>query len=315
MPITYATFLISALAISGIPLTSGFLSKDGILSGTFAFGSLTGHWLFPAVGFFVALLTAFYMFRLVILTFHGEPKNKEKYEHARESSFVMVLPLVVLAGLSFFFWYTPNPIDPEAGWFYSDWIETPVLHTPESERFDFMRADAVGTEPVEHGIMYSQTYTDALHHAHGTAVILSLLVAISGILLAFVMYQWKKISADKLAERFKPLYKFSLNKWYFDEFYDKTFVAGTLWLARFCGKFDLKVIDGIVDGSAAVTKAVSKFIGKFDNIVIDGLVNLTAYLSGFIGLLFRRLQTGKVQTYIVLVIFSLVILLFLFKSI
>ncbi len=129
------------------------------------------------------------------------------------------------------------------------------------------------------------------------------------------MYQWKKISPDKLAERFKPLYKFSLNKWYFDEFYDKTFVAGTLGLARFIAKFDLKVIDGIVDGSAAVTKAFSKFIGKFDNIVIDGLVNLSAYLSGFIGLLFRRLQTGKVQTYIVLVVFSLVILLYLFKSI
>lgn len=315
MPITYATFLISALAISGIPLTSGFLSKDGILSGTFAFGSLTGHWLFPAVGFFVALLTAFYMFRLVILTFHGEPKNKDKYEHARESSFVMVFPLVVLAGLSFFFWYTPNPIDPEAGWFYSDWIGTPELHTPESERFEFMRPDVVGTESGEHGVMYSQKYTNALHHAHGTAVVLSLLVAISGILLAFVMYQWKKISADKLAERFKPLYKFSLNKWYFDEFYDKTFVAGTLGLARFLAKFDLKVIDGIVDGSATVTKAFSRFAGKFDNIVVDGLVNLMAYLSGIIGLLFRRFQTGKVQTYIVLVVFSLVILLFLFKSI
>ncbi len=316
MPITYATFLISSLAISGIPLTSGFLSKDGILSGTFAFGSLTGHWLFPAVGFFVALLTAFYMFRLVILTFHGEPKNKEKYDHAHESGFNMAFPLVVLAGLSFFIWYTPNPIDPEAGWFYSDWIETPVLHTPESERFDFMMADVVSADHGEqHEVMYSETYTSALHNAHGTAVILSLFVAISGILLAFVMYQWKKISADKLAERFKPLYKFSLNKWYFDEFYDKTFVAGTLGLARFLAKFDLKVIDGIVDGSATVTKAFSRFAGKFDNIVVDGLVNLMAYLSGFIGLLFRRFQTGKVQTYLVLVVFSLVILLFLFKSI
>ena len=71
LPLTYATFLIASLALSGIPLTSGFLSKDGILQGTFAFGSLTGYWLFPAVGFVVAMLTAFYMFRLIILTFHG----------------------------------------------------------------------------------------------------------------------------------------------------------------------------------------------------------------------------------------------------
>ncbi|HEY7751526.1 MAG TPA: NADH-quinone oxidoreductase subunit L, partial [Ignavibacteriaceae bacterium] len=146
MPITYVTFLISSLAISGIPLTSGFLSKDGILSGSFAFASLTGHWLFPLVGFFVALLTAFYMFRLVILTFHGEPKNKEKYEHAHESKIAMSLPLIVLAVLSFFFWYTPNPLSPDAGWVYGNWIKNPVQYTPESVRFDFMKPDGAPAE-------------------------------------------------------------------------------------------------------------------------------------------------------------------------
>jgi NADH-quinone oxidoreductase subunit L len=112
----------------------------------------------------------------------------------------------------------------------------------------------------------------------------------------------------------KPLYTFSFNKWYFDELYHKTFVAGTLGLARLAAWFDLKVIDGIVDGSAEVTKAFSKSIGWFDDKVIDGLVNFTAGLSGFIGAVFSRFQTGKVQTYIIMVIFSLVILLFLFKS-
>ena len=76
MPITYYTFLIYTLAISGIPLTSGFLSKDSILAGAFAFGKLSGHTAIPLIGFFVAGLTAFYMFRLLILTFHGEPKRK-----------------------------------------------------------------------------------------------------------------------------------------------------------------------------------------------------------------------------------------------
>ena len=313
MPVTYAAFLISSLAISGIPLTSGFLSKDGILSGSFAFASLTGHWLFPLVGFFVAMLTAFYMFRLVILTFHGQPRNKEKYEHAHESKIAMALPLVVLSVLSFYIWYTPNPLSPDAGWFYSDWIKNPVLHTPESVRFDFMKPGGI-ILPGEHKEMYSQTYETAFHHSHNISVILSLTVAILGILLAFFMYQWKKINADSLAVKFKPLYNFSLNKWYFDEFYDKVFVAGTLTISRISGWFDLKVIDGIVDGSATVTKAFSRFIGVFDNVVIDGLVNLTAWISGFIGIFFRKFQTGKVQTYIVLGIFSLVILLFLFKS-
>jgi NADH-quinone oxidoreductase subunit L len=317
MPITYATFLFSSIAISGIPLTSGFLSKDGILSGSFAFASLTGHWLFPFVGFLVAMMTAFYMFRLVILTFHGEPRNKEKYDHAHESGFTMAMPLVVLSVLSLFFWYTPNPMSPDAGWFYTKWIHQPVLYTPQESRFDFMKTDEAALESgsVNHEIMYSETYTEALHHSHGTAVILSILMAISGILLAFTMYQWKKISADKLAERFKPLYTFSYNKWYFDELYNKTFVAGTLALSSMVAWFDRVVVDGIVDGSATVTKAVSSFVGKFDNIVVDGLVNFMAYLSAFIGLIFRRFQTGKVQTYIIMVIFSIVILLFLFNRI
>jgi len=140
-------------------------------------------------------------------------------------------------------------------------------------------------------------------------------MAVSGILLAFAMYQWKKISADKLAERFKPLYTFSLNKWYFDELYDKTFVAGTLGLSQLVAWFDRVIVDGIVDGTATVTKAVSSFVGKFDNVVVDGLVNSVAGLSAFIGLMLRKLQTGKVQTYIIMVIFSIVILLFLFNRI
>jgi NADH-quinone oxidoreductase subunit L len=173
---------------------------------------------------------------------------------------------------------------------------------------------ALTRSSAEHPVMYSETYTEALHHAHGNAVILSLLVAVSGILLAFVMYQWKKISADNLAERLKPLYNFSLNKWYFDELYHKTFVAGTLGLSWLVAWFDRVVVDGIVDGSATVTKIFSSIVGWFDNHVVDGLVNFMAYLSAFIGLIFRRFQTGKVQTYIIMVIFSIVILLFLFKS-
>ncbi len=319
MPITYASFLISALAISGIPLTSGFLSKDGILAGSYAFASLTGHWFFPAVGFFVAALTAFYMFRLLILTFHGKPRNQEKYDHAHESKFAMAMPLVVLSMLSIFIWYTPNPFNPEAGAFLSKWVKVPELSVPDNARYDFMKSDVkadigkeVGVEEPE--VIFSSAYTEAMHHVHYPAMFLSLFLAGFGILLAFSMYQWQKISADKLAEKLKPLYLLSLNKWYFDELYDATFVAGTIGLSRFLAWFDLFFIDGIVNGSASVTKGLSRFSGKFDSVVVDGLVNFMAYLSGFVGLIFRRFQTGKVQTYIVLVIFSLVILMFLFKS-
>jgi NADH-quinone oxidoreductase subunit L len=316
MPLTYYTFLIASLAISGIPLTSGFLSKDGILAGSFAFANLTGHWLFPIVGFFVAMLTAFYMFRLIILTFHGEPKDREKYDHAHESKFVMVMPLVVLAGLSFFLWYTPNPANPNDGWVLSEWIKAPELYTPESTRYDFMIPDEESISQIgtSSEIMYSKKYEEAIHAVHYPAMILSLLMAGIGILIAFLFYQWKKISADKLAERFRSLYSWSLNKWHFDELYDATVVAGTVGLSRMLGAFDLKFIDGIVNGAATITRGFSSFIGKFDNVVVDGLVNFMAYLSGFIGLIFRRFQTGKVQTYLIFVLISIVLLLFLFKS-
>ncbi len=318
MPITYATFLIASLAISGIPLTSGFLSKDGILQSSFAFGSLTGHWIFAFVGFLVALLTAFYMFRLLILTFHGTPRDQHKYEHAHESSFSMAMPLVVLAVLSIFIWYTPNPFNPEQGSILSSWIKNPQLVTPQDTRFNFMKSDVPNTITTNKaseasGIMYSEVYNNAIEEAHIPALTLSLILASLGIFIAFVFYQWKKVDVDKMVNSIKPLYNLSYNKWYFDEIYDATIVALTLLLSKFLAWFDLTVIDGIVNGTAAITLEVSKWSGKFDNVVVDGFVNAMAYISGFIGLIFRRFQTGKVQTYIVLVIFSLVILLFIFK--
>jgi NADH-quinone oxidoreductase subunit L len=221
--------------------------------------------------------------------------------------------------LSIFIWYTPNPFNAEAGVFMSKWIKVPEISVPDNTRYDFMKSDVKADageqiEVKEPEVIFSSAYTEAMHHAHYPAMFLSLFVAGLGILFAFTMYQWKKISADNLAEKLRPLYLLSLNKWYFDEFYDATFVAGTIGLSKLLAWFDLFFIDGIVNGSATVTKALSMFSGKFDNVVVDGLVNFMAYLSGFVGLIFRRFQTGKVQTYIVLVIFSLVILLFLFKS-
>lgn len=314
LPVTYWTFLISTLAISGIPLTSGFLSKDGILAGTLAFGKLTGHWLIPIVGFSVAALTAFYMFRLVILTFHGEPRDHHKFEHAHESPLVMTAPLVVLAVLSIFIFYTPNPISPDDGWFMKSWVKSPTQVVPDNTRFHHMIESSEEEKLEVHGeIVHSVEYTEAMHWAHYPAMLLSLFVAGLGILFAFLFYYWKKISADKLADKIKPLYNGSLNKWYIDEFYDKTAIAGTLGFSSILAWFDQKIIDGIVNGSAWVTKKISYLSGLFDTYVVDGFVNFTAFFSGFVGFSFKKLQTGKVQTYIVFVVFSVVILLLLFK--
>ncbi len=316
LPITYYTFLTATLAISGVPFFSGFLSKDGLLLGTYAFGSLTGHILIPIFGFTVVILTAFYMFRLVILTFHGKPRNQEKYDHAHESPKVMTIPMIVLAVLSFFFWYSGNPFSAESGWFISKWIHTPHSVVPQAMRFNFMRTGAAASahfEGAHEVITHSPMYMEALHHAHYPAMIISILFAGLGILLAYLIYQWKKIDADKLAETYSWFYKFSLNKWYFDEFYHATFVAGTIGLGKVLAWFDTYIVDGLVNGAAWLTRQVSAFSGLFDTYVVDGLVNFTAFFSGFIGLGLKKIQTGRVQTYVVFAVFSILILLLILR--
>jgi len=120
MPVTYWTFLVATLALAGVPLTSGFISKDAILAGSLAFAKLhPQHWPLAVFGFGAAALTAFYMFRLVFLTFHGEHKGKpEEYALFQENKLNLTGPLLVLSSLSVFFFYSPNPTDAAKGWFY-----------------------------------------------------------------------------------------------------------------------------------------------------------------------------------------------------
>jgi NADH-quinone oxidoreductase subunit L len=292
MPVTYWTFLIYTLAISGIPLTSGFLSKDSILAGTLAFGGLTGHYLIPIIGFLVAGVTAFYMFRLVILTFMGEHTQSERVELIHESPKIMTVPLMILAALSLFFFYSLNPLDAAHGW-VTESVARPETVVPAS-------VAAPSTEVFE----------EAHHHAHYPAMALSLAVAGLGILVAFATYRWKKINADNVAQSMSGLHKFLLNKWYFDELYAVIAVGATLRLAAILRWFDNTIIDGIVNGSGWLTRVTSTISGWFDNWVIDGAVNAVAYVSGFFGIALKKTQTGKIQTYAALAVFGVMVLYF-----
>ncbi len=296
MPVTYLTFLIFTLAISGVPFTSGFLSKDEILAGTLGFASVTGHYLVPVLAFLVAGLTAFYMFRLLILTFHGDHADSSRENDIHESPGVMTIPLIIFAALSLWFFYSFNPFGASSGWFYAA-IERPMSVVPSV------------VQPVA-----AEVFKDAVHHAHTLAMVLSILIAGLGILFAFVVYHFRRVDADRLKNAAGPLYDFSYNKLYFDEMYDRSVVGGTMGLSNLSKWFDDTIIDGIVNGSAAITRWWSAFTGRFDNVVIDGLVNFSAYFTGFIGLILRKFQTGKVQTYIVFVIFSIIVFFFIFRT-
>ncbi|SMO64524.1 NADH-quinone oxidoreductase subunit L [Fodinibius sediminis] len=294
MPVTYYTFLMFTLAISGIPLTSGFLSKDEILAGTLAYSTLNGHWLLPLLGFVVAGMTAFYMFRLLLLTFHGNPSDRERISAIKESPLVMTLPLIVLATVSLFVFYSFNPFGAADGWLYQA-IERPISMVPNM------------LQPVDAGI-----FEEAVHHIHGTAMVLSILFALSGILLAIGMYYWKKIKAENLVQRTGVLYDLSFNSWYFDELYDRIFVSGLFLLTRISKWFDEHIIDAIVNSSAWVSRGIASVAGLFDTNIVDGLVHATAASADRAGSMLSKIQTGKIQTYLVYVIFSFLVLFILF---
>ena len=294
MPFTYATFLVFTLAISGIPLTSGFLSKDEILAGSLAFSSINGHWLLPVIGFAVAGLTAFYMFRLLLLTFHGKPSNQKRIEGITESPLVMTIPLVVLATISLFVFYSFNPFGAADGWFFAA-IERPMSIVPEL------------MQPAGNALFH-----DVLHNVHGTAMILSILIAAAGILMAFAVYHWKKISADTLSQKAGVLYSGASNLWFFDQIYDRIFVKGLFLLTIISKWVDENIIDAIVNGTAVVTKGISGISGWIDNNIVDGLVNATATTADRAGGLLSHVQTGRLQTYLVYIVFSFLVLFILF---
>jgi NADH-quinone oxidoreductase subunit L len=351
MPITFVTFLIATLAIAGVPFFSGFYSKDMILGAALEFGMRKPQHMVLFLGaIFTAGLTAFYMFRVVILTFFGAPKDHHKFDHAHESPPSMWIPLVILAGLSFSFWYSgwfgtliqkPKSVAnlagisapakvatmehaavmapaPEVGSAASHGTSGPV-ETPHAAR------PAVQGEPQEgapHGVTPGQAVHGApdaghdahlAHTAHAVAMYSSVAVGTLGIFLAFVVYFFGWINPDRVANAVKPLYNFLLNKWYFDELYDATVINGSIAFSRFLAWFDLHVVDGLVNLTAQLGVFVSFLVGKFDNYVVDGAVNGLASATTGSGSLLRRLQTGKLYHY-VFVLAGGAVVIFLIKA-
>lgn len=303
MPLTFATFFLATVALSGVPLTSGFMSKDAILAGALGFGFFEHpqHILLPVLGFAAAGLTAYYMFRLIFLTFYGTPKSEKVTELAHESPRVMTVPLIVLASLSVWFFYSPNPFG--EGWFHQ------LVQKPEQVALASGHAalPVAGTEEVRAAAGH-----DAAHRAHYPAMAMSILIAAGGIYLGYKRYYNRRQemidSEAALLER-SLLFRQLHNKWYFDEIYQATFVRGLLAVRMAFNRFDARVVDGLVNLSASATTVLARLDGHFDNWVVDGLVNGVAGVVTRAGAALRRVQTGRLQTYVVLVLFGILVLM------
>ena len=249
MPATYGTFLIATIAIAGIPGFSGFFSKDEILWQAFS-NPLHGNvnMLIWGLGACAALLTAFYMFRLVFMTFHGTCRIKPGAEKAlHESPFVIVFPLIVLAILSIVGGYIglPKLIGDLVGGVpnYLEHYLSPVFANAN----EYMHAHA------HHG--------EHSHSLEWGLMGVSVVIALVGITIAYMLYIVNPEIPRKFTNAFPGLHRAVYNKWYIDELYDFIFINPCKALGRFLWKgFDVVVIDGIVNGVAQAVMGVGGVI-------------------------------------------------------
>ena len=330
MPITFITMLIATLSISGVPfIFSGFWSKDAILGGVLGRAmewNSPHYYILFGMALLAAGITAFYMFRLIFMTFFGEPRNKEMHDMAHESPLVMTVPLIVLALLSFpavnILWFNEDYVKPPSQPYMPNTTQHAYV-SPDTKTGDvnfgislFGVSEAVAAED-EGGQDTEQGADDAPNGhgpAHTIAMVLSICVAGLGILLSWLFYHRRRFSGEVVATTFRPVYNLFWNKYYFDEFYNGVLVALTVWQSKLFAKFDGTVVDGIVNGVGMVTRNIfAASIGFFDNRIVDGLVNRVAGVTWAAGGRIRRIQTGAIQTYLFVVLGGIVLIILIFR--
>jgi NADH-quinone oxidoreductase subunit L len=329
MPVTFVTMMLGTLAIAGIPPMAGFFSKDEILYQAFLHNRLL--WVVAAV---TALLTAFYMFRLMLLTFYGTYRgpawaraaspaaaaqaaahgvahphdahahgqaHKDDHEvshgkadagHAwhgpHESPAPMTFPLMALA----------------IGAIVAGFIGVPHALGGSNAIERFLEPSFTVEGPAVHEV----TPAVAAHASGGAALGLmffSVLIAVAGILTARHFYLAHPELPNQLAARWRGAYALLYHKYFVDELYDASAIRGTFAAARALFTFDRRIVDGAVDGSASLTQIASWFSHMSDKYVVDGGVNLLAWTVGRSSFLLRRIQTGLVQNYALLMVLGL----------
>lgn len=269
--ITYWTFLIAALSISGIPPFSGFFSKDEILLSCY---HSKNNFIFVG-SLFCAFLTSFYMFRMFFIVFSGEIRQRNHHPH--ESPPVMTIPLIILAIFSAI----------------SGVFGSPFMHH-----------------------WFQRFITKKEIFLHPSISIMSFSTILSGlaILLAWCIYDKKIISLSFVKNRpWNYIYLLLKNKYYIDEIYMFVLIRPFLKVSSCLANFDLKIIDGIVNLFGFITVKLSLLYNLFDIYIVDGLVNLIGWTTRKSGEIFKFLQTGILQNYILFLIIGVILFVYIFK--
>jgi NADH-quinone oxidoreductase subunit L len=287
LPWTYWTMFIATFAISGIPPFAGFFSKDEILWRAWS----NGHQIVWFMLWFGAGMTAFYMFRLLFLTFWGEERmDDHTRHHIHESPRNVVYPLAALAVLSTIGGFVGFP-----GWSgisnkFEHFLE-PVLRVPES------------ADPVAHAAGQELLFTS-----------LSVGIALLGIYIAYRFYVAQPGTADRFVEKVKGLYRLVYRKYYVDEIYDALFVNRTKDLGNACFYVDSHFVDGAVNGAARTTRGTATLSRLFDSYVVDGLVNLVGWFNMLLNRIVTSFQTGLVQRYALVAVLGILVFIVIFYN-
>jgi NADH-quinone oxidoreductase subunit L len=323
LPVTFATMMLGMLAIAGIFPFSGFFSKDEIL-----FRAFVANKAVWAIAVVTAGMTAFYMYRLMAMTFfgayrgpawesvshpppvaHGHAAAPAADLHAHgghgawhgphESPSPMTFPLQVLAVGA----VVAGLVGVPAALGGPNTIEKFLEPSFTAQHEGGATAGAVDSVDV------AQSHGEGEPHVSATIerglMVFSLAIAIGGILLARKFYVTSPDIADGLAERWAGAHRVLSNKYYVDELYDATVISGTFSAGSSLWTFDRKAIDGVVNGSGWITIVSAWFSGLTDRTVVDGLVNLIGRICERGSFWFRRVQTGLVQNYAMLMLFGI----------
>ena len=237
IPITYVVMWIGSLALAGVYPFAGYYSKDAILEAAYASGSFTGMYGFWC-GLIAAGLTAFYSWRLLILTFHGAPRaDQHTMDHVHESPAVMTVPLILLAVGAVV-----------TGFMFRDQLL--------GEHWEHFWGESIRLNPHNHVL-------EAMEHVPAWVSLAPSVIGIAGIALAYVLYMGMPFVPGQIALAFPAVYRFLLNKWYFDELYNAALVQPMLRLARVLWQVgDAKIIDGMPNGIASLTGSSSGQVVK-----------------------------------------------------
>jgi NADH-quinone oxidoreductase subunit L len=315
IPYTYAFMWIGSLALAGIPFFAGYYSKDMILEAAFADATWFGQMAYW-IGITAAFLTAFYSWRLLLLTFHGKPRgDHHAHDHAHESPPIMLAPLTVLAVGAIFAGYVfydgfvggGHHAAPEASHVEAaapteehseEHAETRVVTVPPEAHGAAIANHHAALAPMDdHTAFWGDAIkvlpeNDTLVAAHSVPTWVKLLPTIAGglgILLAYVFYLWQTGLPAKVSAAFKPLHTLFFRKWFFDELYDAVFVKNSLRLGRaFWKGGDQATIDGYgPDGVASLSRKIGHALSSFQSgflfqyafIMVAGVIIVLLWLA------------------------------------